>query len=330
VRRLARSKAAWLVAAVGTLLSLALLWLDPAPPTRARAPAPPAAEPRPAAEAPTARPPLPPAAPGYRRLVLRGGVQAVHDGDTFSADLNGDGQLELPRERVRLLFVDTPELHESWKGQDVAHGEPARDFLAARLRRTPLVLHVPADRPTGRYGRTLARVEAGGDDLSLALIRAGHSPFDARFSFPPDYAAFVAAEGEAFQARRGIWADAPSRERYLGRLQREHRTPAAADNPRYVPGVQDAARLRPASYLGRYVVVEGTLRTLETLRRDVRRLRVGGGPGAPALTVVAFPATAERLGLPDWPLGARVRVEGFIQAYQGGLEMRLHWGERLP
>jgi endonuclease YncB( thermonuclease family) len=271
---------------------------------------------------------------GYRVLVLRAPPTNVHDGDTFTADLDADGRIAKPCENVRLLFVDTPELGQSWKGQDVSHGLPARDYLADLLRHPPLELRVPLDRPRGSYGRTLARVRAAGQDVNLALIRAGHSPFDTRFGFPPpaDYAAYSAAEGEAFDARRGIWADAASRERYLARLQREHRTPAARSNPLYVPAPQEAPGFRAAAYLGRYVRLRGTLASVRRPGHGVRLLRLRGaqdGQGRP-LGIVAFGPTAERLGLERWPRGATVIVEGFVQTYQGRLELLLHYGAASP
>ncbi len=291
-----------------------------------------------AAPLPAQQPPAPAAGsggppPGFQRILLAAGPSRVWDGDTFDADLDGNGRLELPRERVRLLFVDTPELSDSPKGKDRAHGIPAREFLAAQLKRRPIVLDVPQARPTDIYGRTLARVLAGGEDVDLALIRAGHSYFYTRFSYPPDaasYAVYAAAEGEAFDARRGIWRDAASRRRYLERLKREHKTPAGRSNAAYVATVQDARSLDPAQFLNKYVRLEGTVAGLRRLGKDVRLLQLEGPPGQPPLAIAAFPEVAERLGLDGWPVGTRVRLEGFVHVYQQHLELLLHYGARLP
>ncbi|HKI99782.1 MAG TPA: thermonuclease family protein [bacterium] len=278
-----------------------------------------------------ARAPAAPAPrPGFRTVVLEAGVRTVWDGDTFDADLNGDGRLSLPRERVRLLFVDTPELHESHKGEDRAHGLPARAFLEAALRRRPIVLYVPMERPSGNYGRTLALVMAGGENVNLALIRAGHSYFDTRFRFPADYAAYAAAEGTAFDARRGIWRDAPSRKHYLERLQRELKTPAGRTNPRFVPGLREVASLRPQTLVGKYVRMAGVLADVRALRKNVRLLHLRGAPHGEPLAVVAYPRMAERLHVDAWAVGARVRVEGFLQTYRGRPELVLHYGAPAP
>jgi endonuclease YncB( thermonuclease family) len=321
-------------AAVAAVLAalLAAWWLTAPPPEERQAPLPQRPSPG-QARGPWSVPPAGSvqAPRGYRTLALPEPPRSVHDGDTFSADLDGDGTLAR-NEHVRLLFVDTPELGESWKGKDREHGEPARDFLAGLLQHPPVILFVPLDRPTDRYGRTLARVQAGGQDVDLALIRAGHSPYDTRFGFAPDadHDAYSAAEGEAFDAQRGIWAEADSRQRYLERLQREHKTPAGRSNPRYVPGVLAARQFRPAAWLGRYVTVEGTVLSVRELGKGVRLLRLRAAPGEPPLAVVAFRGTAGRLGLERWARGGRVRVQGFVQTYKGRLELLLHHGRALP
>ena len=55
------------------------------------------------------------------------------DGDTFEADLNQNGRITGKQERVRLLYVDTPELNQSHKGKDLQYGIPAKDFLKQKL-----------------------------------------------------------------------------------------------------------------------------------------------------------------------------------------------------
>ncbi len=271
------------------------------------------------------RPPPPPAPPGFRTVHVPAGATTVQDGDTFEADLNRDGRITPPQERVRLLYVDTPELGTSHKGQDRAHGLPARAFLARHVVGQRLRLHVPLDRPTGNYGRTLAVVWAAGRNLNRALIGAGHSPFDTRFRFPYNYRAYAEAEAGAFDAGRGIWADAASRGRYLKRLRREARTPVAQRNARYVPAVLDAAVLDPTAVLGLYVQLTARVERVQQLRKGVRRITVTGR--APqGFTVVAFARVAERLGVDAWGPGSTVWVEGFVQTYRGDPQLVLHWG----
>ena len=276
-----------------------------------------------------------PVPPGYRALTVPAPPTRLIDGDTFEVDLDGDGELSLPLERVRLLFVDTPELGKSWKGQDRAHGLPAKDFLEAALERGPLRLLIPLDRPTGNYGRTLAVVQAvtqtgeRSQSVNLSLIRSGHGYWDTRFGFPPGYDAYQQAEGEAFDQRAGIWGDAASRAKYLKRSRREGRTPAARSNPAFVKEAMAATAFRPEDLEGKFLRLEGTLRRVQRLRKGVRLLRLERGRGHKTFPAVAFRNTAQHLGLQDWPSGSKVRLEGFIKPYKGKPQMVIHFGRLL-
>ncbi len=279
-----------------------------------------------------------------RRLSFDAATIHVLDGDTFDADLNGDGTIDTPAERVRLLYVDTPELHESHKGQDVTHGLPARDALARWLGEGSVHLTLDPAALRGAYGRTLAVVYAGRENLNLRLIRAGHSHFDTRFRLPAEqgeYQRYVAAEAEAFTARRGIWGEAPSRRAYLARLKREHHTPQAAGNPLYHAPLLHAGAERLAPLVGRYVRLRGVLRERRPLRKEMFLLRLGREPSAGGkeergsenrisaekslVTAVIFPHLARRLTPAAWPMGRPLYIEGFVQRYRGRPQIVLHY-----
>ena len=115
----------------------------------------------------------------------------ILDGDTFENDLNGDGEIQLPRERIRLLYVDTPELGESYKGTDRVRGLMAKALLESALRSHPVVLAVPAVDKRGKFGRTLGLLRTGRTEVNLRLIREGLSYFDTRFGFPADYDRYI-------------------------------------------------------------------------------------------------------------------------------------------
>ena len=66
----------------------------------------------------------------------------VIEGDTFDADFNRNGLFSNPQDRVRLLYVDTPELKKSHKGKDPKLGVPAKRFLRTVLSKTNSVLWV--------------------------------------------------------------------------------------------------------------------------------------------------------------------------------------------
>ena len=70
---------------------------------------------------------------GWNLISLKDLMLKTIDGDTFEADLNRNGRIAGKQERVRLLYVDTPELNESHKGKDLHYGIPAKDFLKQKL-----------------------------------------------------------------------------------------------------------------------------------------------------------------------------------------------------
>jgi micrococcal nuclease len=71
---------------------------------------------------------------------------------------------------VRLLGIDAPELRGKCEAETAAAGR-ARDYVAAMIGKRPVTL---TDLRVDKYGgRVLARVTAGGRDVSAALLRAG-------------------------------------------------------------------------------------------------------------------------------------------------------------
>ena len=93
-------------------------------------------------------------------------VIRVIDGDT--ADLDCGAGVE----RVRLVGFDTPE-----KGGARCRDEYQRALAAERhLRGLLSAGEVRAERQgVDRYGRVLARVSAGGEDVAAAMIAGGHA-----------------------------------------------------------------------------------------------------------------------------------------------------------
>lgn len=275
----------------------------------------------------------PPEPPGFGRVRIDGPPKRINDGDTFEADLDGDGKLTFPRERVRLLFVDTPELTGTGRGVDLRHGLPAREFLRQALARPPIFLLIPKSRATGKYGRTLAVVYAGGRNVNLGLIRAGHAPFDTRFRFPADYDGYARAEGEAFDARRGIWRLPASRRRYLKRQRRELKTPAGRRNPAYLHKVYRSSRFNPRGLLDRYVRLEGRVKKMRPFfkrgRLNLLLLQLERDGRKRFFPAVIYSRTIKKLGAESWVVDARVRLEGFINTYRGRPQMAVHYGRRI-
>jgi endonuclease YncB( thermonuclease family) len=126
-------------------------------------------------------------------------VASVYDGDTMTLS-TGD--------KVRLRWVNTPELKPA-EDYGVEAGAATRALVANQ----EVTLSYGAVTRDG-YGRLIAGVKAGDQDLSLHLLELGLGHL---FVIPPDdtdLSAMLAAQERARAAGRGIW----STERYKGAL----------------------------------------------------------------------------------------------------------------
>lgn len=84
----------------------------------------------------------------------------VIDGDTF--DLNGT--------RIRVAGIDAPETHPARCPEEARLGAAATQKLAELLRGRPLWI---SGLRTDRYGRSVATVRVGGEDVADAMIGSG-------------------------------------------------------------------------------------------------------------------------------------------------------------
>jgi len=179
--------------------------IPPAPPAaRSAAPAKPAAvaaasRPAPAPPAPT---PPPAAAAGWR-------VVGVSDGDTVRA-VDGD---DVER-RIRLVGVDAPETAQPF-------GTVARRRLADLVMGKVVAVD---DRGEDAYGRTLARLEVDGIDVSRQMVADGMAWHFTRYSADADLAA---AEAAARAAGLGLWRDPNPMPPWEWRATERGRKPAA-------------------------------------------------------------------------------------------------------
>jgi len=130
-------------------------------------------------------------------------VVRVVDGDTVILRGRGVGPLDAEPTRVRVLLLDTPEVHT----EQECFGEQSSE-RAAELLRDGETVRVQADRdPQDRFGRALLHVwNADGVNVGEALVREG---FAEVLQLDPNelyLEAFEAAEDEAREAGRGLWA----------------------------------------------------------------------------------------------------------------------------
>ncbi|MFW6018455.1 MAG: thermonuclease family protein [Halapricum sp.] len=145
---------------------------------------------------------------------LEGVVTDVVDGDTIDVRL-ANGTIE----RVRLLGIDTPEVHVETQPEEF-DGVPDTEAGRACLReaganasrvvedrlageRVTLRLDPEAD-TRGGYGRLLAVVVHENQSINYQLVRDGHARlYDTEFSARDRYAT---AQQAAEDADRGLWA----------------------------------------------------------------------------------------------------------------------------
>ena len=131
---------------------------------------------------------------------VEGQVTRVIDGDTIDVYLGGGDQ------RVRLLGVDTPEVHHPERGEE-PFGREASEFTRKALlgRRVRLLTDPLADN-RDRYGRLLRLVELqDGTDFNSELVRYGYAKALRRFPFSrKEY--YLSLEQEARRSGLGMWA----------------------------------------------------------------------------------------------------------------------------
>jgi len=116
-------------------------------------------------------------------------VVAIHDGDTLTV-LRDQEQI-----KVRLVEIDAPET-----GQ--AFGNRSKQSLSALCFNKQARLE---DKGKDRYGRTLARVYCDGIDANAEQVRRGMAWVYDRYVTD---SSLYALQGEAKEARRGLWIDA--------------------------------------------------------------------------------------------------------------------------
>ncbi|MEB3206711.1 MAG: thermonuclease family protein [Vampirovibrionales bacterium] len=142
-------------------------------------------------------------------------VLRVNDGDTFSCDLNGNGRVDAPIERIRLLGIDTPETRYGLSKRlqkKVKKGQPfseeAKAFTEKQLPPYHTVSLSWDVSRQDRYGRSLAVVYVSPSDTQSLNERLLAEGLAVTLFYEPntrDKSKFEAIEQAAFQARKGLW-----------------------------------------------------------------------------------------------------------------------------
>jgi len=125
----------------------------------------------------------------------------VVDGDTIDIDIP-DGQYD--RTRIRLLGIDTPELH----GEKVEYFGLEASLEAERLcMNKEVMVLLDLERSRCHYGRLLAYVKLPGEKiLNEEMIKSGHAYADLRFEHP-EYEKYKQLQKTARQQKKGLWEE---------------------------------------------------------------------------------------------------------------------------
>lgn len=115
-------------------------------------------------------------------------VVSITDGDTLTVLDEQNVQ-----HKIRLAEIDAPERRQPW-------GDRSREALSAlAFGKTVSILQTDTD----RYGRTVARVFANGEDINRAMVRDGNAW--AYREYLTDQT-LMATEARARQSRSGLWS----------------------------------------------------------------------------------------------------------------------------
>ena len=135
----------------------------------------------------------------------------VLDGDTLVVNKEGQGNTT-----VRLLGIKT---FESKHGKDEAalHGRAAEEAVKRAVGENPLrvLLNSP---PKDRYGRTLANLYSGGEDIGLALVAQGNALVYTVYPFA-NMPVYLQSQAAARKQKLGIWGDPTVVERAEGLIR---------------------------------------------------------------------------------------------------------------
>jgi len=235
-------------------------------------------------------------------------IRAV-DGDTLEVMLqNGT------TEKVRLIGIDTPESVHPDASKNVPYGEVASAFTSSCLENQDVLLEFDVEE-RDYYGRLLAYVWLGDELFNDTLVREGHASVD---TFPPNVKyveLFTAAQTEARDAGRGMWAD-----EWFGEEAPEH-----AEEFSLIDGA--ISWENASSYIGQFVTISGPVKSTKyasSSNGSPTFLNIGADYPDPS-RVTALIWGEDRNLFPDAPesmyAGKMICVTGKVELYSGACEI---------
>lgn len=144
-------------------------------------------------------------------------VNQVYDGDTVACDLNGDGRIQKPVEKIRLLGINAPETRHGLekRGQhnpqaDQPYAKVASRWLQHQAENKRVWVETDVT-PTDRYGRTLAFLYLTPtpadvtESLNAQLVQQGLATSLYLGQNRKHQTTMEALEADAHFAQRGVW-----------------------------------------------------------------------------------------------------------------------------
>jgi endonuclease YncB( thermonuclease family) len=119
---------------------------------------------------------------------ISGRVVGISDGDTITILEPGNKQT-----RVRLAQIDAPESHQDF-------GQASKQVLSGLVYGKQVTIEIET---IDKYGRTVGKVLAGGQDMNLEQVRKGMAWVYRQYAHDQ---AYYAAEDTARQAKMGLWS----------------------------------------------------------------------------------------------------------------------------
>lgn len=92
-------------------------------------------------------------------------VTAVYDGDSFTCDIDLGFNSWIMNQKMRLLYLDTPEI----RGDERSDGIKVRDIVRDMILNKEVIIHTKKDEK-GKYGRWLCEVTIGELNLNTWLL----------------------------------------------------------------------------------------------------------------------------------------------------------------
>lgn len=169
-------------------------------------------------------------------------VKDVVDGDTIHTTQNVRGT-----NKIRFLSIDAPESYFQGKNQN-PWGENAKKRLKELLPPgTPITIETDREEKDG-YGRLLAHVKKGNEDINLRMVREGYAVTYFIWPNMGDFTAYQSALTEARNAHRQIWDEKNGLPELPFEFRLRNDSRRAGEPDKFVGDFQTKKYVAPADY----------------------------------------------------------------------------------